>query len=95
VPVIVAIQAWPSEPSPGRRWADEWEEGHYVAVVGVDDNSVTVEDPSLLGARGFIPTPEFLERWHGVDGMDRRWLQLGIAIEGATPATPRSLVRVE
>lgn len=95
VPVIVAIQAWPSEPSPGRRWVDEWEEGHYVVVVGVDDSSVTVEDPSLLGARGFIPTTEFLDRWHDVDASDRRWVHLGIAIEGDAPAVPRPLIRVE
>jgi len=92
VPAIVAIQAWTDERPAGFSWRDDWEDGHYVIVLGIDDRNVYVEDPSLLGTRGIIPRTEFVDRWHDYtgdppfDATDRAWRRLAIFIEGARPA---------
>jgi predicted double-glycine peptidase len=67
-----------------------------VIVLGLDADSVYVEDPSLLGCRGIIPRAEFLERWHDYEGRPpfdagrRVYMRMGIFIEGrpAVPAHP-------
>lgn len=88
VPAIVAIQAWTDARPAGFAWRDDWEDGHYVIVLGVDGENVYVEDPSLLGTRGVIPRREFLDRWHDYtgdppfDATDRAWRRLAIFIEG-------------
>jgi uncharacterized protein len=96
IPVITAIQAWKDEGGPAIAWADRWEDGHYVIVLGLDAASVYVEDPSLLGCRGIIPRKEFLERWHDYEGPSpygpnrRAYVRMGLFIEGrpAAPARP-------
>ncbi|MBN1532026.1 MAG: C39 family peptidase [Spirochaetes bacterium] len=88
VPVIVAIQAWVDPAPRGFCWRDDWEDGHYVVVTGLDERNVYVEDPSLLGTGGYIPLGEFADRWHDysgeppLDGSDRKWIGLGIFISG-------------
>lgn len=87
IPVIVAGQAWREEGVEGD-WNDEWECGHYMIVIGLDQQFVYFEDPSLLGSRGTISRPEFEQRWHDVDGAGRRYNGLGIVISGPTPNPP-------
>ncbi|MDF1667491.1 MAG: peptidase C39 family protein, partial [Planctomycetota bacterium] len=60
-PVIVLIQAWRENKK--LAWKDDWDDGHYVVVIGMDRKNVYVEDPSLEDARGKIPLKEFVERW--------------------------------
>lgn len=93
IPVIVAAQAW-REQSEGD-WSEEWECGHYMVVIGIDQDNVYFEDPSLLGSRGFIPRDQFLERWHDVDGKGRQYLRLGIPIQGTKIAPPPALAPVD
>jgi len=90
IPVIVDIQAWPDNPKIAPAWENDWEDGHYVVVIGIDDRNIYVEDPSLLGSRGFIPQPEFLKRWHDYEGeppynprKDRTYIHLALFIEGS------------
>jgi predicted double-glycine peptidase len=61
-PPIAMIQAWRDKTG---AWARDWDDGHYVVVIGLDARAVYVEDPSTKGARGVIPRAEFLDRWHG------------------------------
>jgi uncharacterized protein len=93
LPVIVAGQAWREDVS--GTWADEWECGHYMVVIGLDHENVYFEDPSLLGSRGFIPREQFLERWHDVDGLGRKYLRLGILVQGESVSPPPILAPVE
>ena len=38
--------------------------GHYMVVIGIDNQNVYFEDPAILGSRGYITDQEFLDRWH-------------------------------
>jgi len=101
IPVIADIQAWRDAPEAGFPWAGEWEDGHYVIVLGVDERNVYVEDPSLLGTRGVIPRAEFVERWHDYEGApprdasDRDYVRAGIVIAGREALTRPLFTRVD
>lgn len=101
IPVICAIQAWADIKSDGFFWEKTWEDGHYVVVIGLDSQSVYVEDPSLLGTRGIIPREEFVARWHDYRGeppydpSDRAYLHLGIFVVGSKAVEKPTFTRVE
>lgn len=83
LPVIVALQAWGSEPE--MDYVDEWDDGHYVVVVGYDDHNLYFMDPSTLGNYTFIPLTEFLARWHDCYDNDHGIVRLhrfGMAFQG-------------
>ncbi len=98
-PVIVDLQAWRT--ASDRPWTELWEDGHYMVLLGLDDQNLYFEDPSLLGSRGFIPVPEFLDRWHDYEGeapldaSDRKYVHMAIFISGKEPARPPLLEKVE
>jgi len=84
--VIVAIQAWPTDRIAD--WRTDWEDGHYVVVVGLSNDRVYVMDPSVRTGYAYLSRNDFLTRWHDYDfDGDRRvaWNRLGIIIEGGTP----------
>jgi len=91
-PVIIDGQAWRDPADNGTPWSDEWDEGHYMVVLGMDDQNVYLEDPYMLGGRGFMPRQEFLERWHNPRGLsptdDVLQIHLGIFIRGDEPSAP-------
>src|SRR5262245_47551647 len=80
-PVIVAYQAWPEHPKQVD-YKNDWVDGHYSVVIGLDEKNVYLEDPSLRGARGSIARSAFLERWHDTDRYERRLNRLGIVFSG-------------
>ncbi|MBX3149007.1 C39 family peptidase [Candidatus Obscuribacterales bacterium] len=63
-PVICLIQAWPERKV---NYKNDWDDGHYVVAIGYDDGNVYFMDPSTLGNYTYIPTDEFLVRWHDTD----------------------------
>ena len=63
-PIIVDVQAWKSNTTNVQNWTDDIVDGHYMVVIGIDDENVYLEDPAVLGSRGYISNQEFLERWH-------------------------------
>jgi hypothetical protein len=100
VPAIVDIQAWAETSGPGFSWSSDWEDGHYVVVLGLDRERLYVEDPSLLGGRGVIPLPEFEARWHDYEGdpprdaSDKSYVRMAIFLEGAKKADLPSFLPV-
>jgi predicted double-glycine peptidase len=81
--VIVALQAWPTRAVPS--WRQDWEDGHYVVVVGVDRDRIYVMDPSVHTGYGYLTRAKFLERWHDYDVEGGRKLvydRLAIALRG-------------
>ncbi len=83
-PVIIVLQAWSGRPRPA--YASDWEDGHYLVMVGVQGAELVFEDPSLLGSRGVLRRRELEERWHDTDGK-HAWQQTGIVFDGR-PAPP-------
>jgi predicted double-glycine peptidase len=81
--VIVALQAWAS--GAVTDWRSDWEDGHYVVVVGVTGDRVYVMDPSVRTGYAYLPRRQFLDRWHDYDVEDDHqvvWNRLGIVIRG-------------
>ena len=100
-PVICAIQAWTDVPAEKRTWTSDWEDGHYVIIIGADEQFIYVEDPSLLGNRGVIPKQEFLDRWHDYTGeapfdpSDRPYIHPGIFVTGKVPVRQFAFTKVD
>lgn len=92
--VILDIQAWRDKP--GGAYGEDWDDGHYVVLIGMDERYAYVMDPSAVGGYAYIPLPELLERWHDAEdrhGRVERNVHLGVAISGAghrggTPGEP-------
>ncbi|TXT42170.1 MAG: hypothetical protein FD137_2208 [Spirochaetes bacterium] len=100
IPTMVAIQAW-LDPYPAVDWGANWEDGHWVIVIGMDYRNIYFEDPSLLGTRGWMPKDEFLARWHDYAGAgpynpatDRALMRLSISVRGK-PAPRPAFTRIE
>ena len=94
IPTMVAIQAW-LETYPAPDWSTNWEDGHWVIVIGLDDQKVYLEDPSLLGTRGWLMHDEFLARWHDYigdapccDANDQPLRYLSISVTGKAVENP-------
>lgn len=83
---IVDLQAWRERTDVP--WTETWDDGHYMVLLGMDAGSLYFEDPSLLGVRGVIPRPQFVDRWHDYEGQppldtaDRPYVHMAIFIRG-------------
>jgi len=99
IPVIVNCQSWRGSAYSNASWANDWTDGHYLVVIGIDEKNVYLEDPNILGPRGFIPRQEFLERWHSRKGTaplyNEKQYHLGIFIRGDKPSPSRQFIRIE
>lgn len=96
---IVDLQAW--REGRAKPWAETWDDGHYMVLLGMDTRNLYFEDPSLLGSRGFISRREFVERWHDdegdppLDAEDRVFVHMAIFIRGAQAAPMPKFTPVE
>jgi predicted double-glycine peptidase len=84
--VIVALQAWPSDPNANPETG--WEDGHYVVVVGLDAKRVYAMDPSVRTGYAYLTRDSFVRRWHDydvVDGRRQAYERLGIVLRGERP----------
>ncbi len=66
-PPIVDLQAWSDRTDP---WAQTWDAGHYVVMVGFDEDRLYFADPSRAtpGGYAFLPRGELDDRWHDLSG---------------------------
>jgi predicted double-glycine peptidase len=80
-PVILDIQAWHGDTDTAFDYTDDYEDGHYVVVVGYDDSGFILEDPSDEG-RSYMKFDELEKRWHDVDKQGNKFNSLGIVIKG-------------
>jgi predicted double-glycine peptidase len=96
---ILDIQAWQeNDPTPDD-WTDNWEDGHYVVLVGLDKDYLYVMDPSTHLSYGYIPRAELPGRWHDyetVAGKRREYKRMAVFISGKErlAAFPAPLERV-
>lgn len=86
--MILDVQAWTDAPAPVD-WANTWEDGHYVVLVGLHEKNIYLMDPSTGAAYAYVPLREFEDRWHDYlilpDGSRKEYIHMGIYIKGATP----------
>jgi uncharacterized protein len=59
--VILDLQAWRTT---RRAWRDDWDDGHYVVVVAIDDGRLYAMDPSSDTGYAWLPVDELVDRWH-------------------------------
>ncbi|HZU85150.1 MAG TPA: C39 family peptidase, partial [Polyangiaceae bacterium] len=66
-PPIVDLQAWRDHALP---WREVWDAGHYVIMVGYDEQNLFFMDPSTMtpGPYAYLPRVELDERWHDLAG---------------------------
>jgi hypothetical protein len=87
--VIALAQVWRTERA-GREAHDEWDAGHYVCVLGVDQDYVYTQDPYIRMGKAFVPRATFEAHWHQVMGGERtnnpKLIHLGIFVRGREPA---------
>lgn len=98
-PVIIDAQAWRDNNTTNQNWTNDTEDGHYMVVIGIDNQNVYFEDPATLGSRGYIPNQEFLDRWHDqyIDpntGNNTTTNHLGIILNGKQPASPPPFIKI-
>ncbi len=89
-PPIVDLQAWTDHPTPYR---ETWDAGHYVVMVGYDEERLFFADPSTMTPDGyaFLPRNELEERWHDLAGLsDDRVERMAIFVRGRSPR-PKTL----
>jgi predicted double-glycine peptidase len=65
-PVIVLVQAWAERYMTLAEWRKNYKDGHYVVVIGYQENIIVFEDPSSI-RRTWLAEREFLARWHDYD----------------------------
>ena len=98
-PVIIYCQAWRSNTTNlNENWSNDTMDGHYMVVIGIDNQNVYFEDPAILGSRGYITDQEFLDRWHDQytdpnTGENITNTNLGIIITGE-PASPPPFIPI-
>jgi uncharacterized protein len=89
-PMIALAQVWRSQSGAVRSVADEWDNGHYIVVLGVDASYVYFQDPYIRMSKAFVPRKTFEDHWHHVMGGDLKrnpkLSHLGIFIHGDKPA---------
>lgn len=83
-PPIVDLQAWQDHEWP---WRDVWDAGHYVVMVGYDDERLFFMDPSTMtpGPYAYLPRAELDERWHDWAGdHNDRVERMAVFVRGST-----------
>jgi predicted double-glycine peptidase len=74
--IILSIQSYNGEAS------DIWDHGHYVVLVGIKGQTVTVMDPEYAGNYRIMSVRELLGCWHDWNGW-RREFRGGIVLWGS------------
>jgi predicted double-glycine peptidase len=88
-PAIALGQFWRSASGSPKDVAEGWDSGHWVVVLGVDDDYVYFQDPFMRMSKAFVPRKGFEDHWHQVMGGDlkknKKLIHLGIFVRGEKP----------
>ena len=84
-PVIALLQGWRSS-GDATPVEEDWSNGHWVVVLGVDATYVYFQDPYARMSKAFVPRETFEAHWHQAMGGDLeaspRLVHLGVFIDG-------------
>jgi predicted double-glycine peptidase len=87
-PPIVDLQAWSDRTDP---WSQTWDAGHYVVMVGYDEDRLYFADPSRAtpGGYAFLLRSELDDRWHDLSGeLDTPLERMAIFVRGTQRWVP-------
>lgn len=85
-PVIVLVQAWAERYMTLEDWKEDITDGHYVIVIGYNDNIIVFEDPASF-RRTWMTEEEFMVRWHDVNPRTKeKYEQFAMVLFGKQPA---------
>lgn len=71
---------------------NNWDSGHYMVAIGIDDQYIYLEDPDLLGSRLKMTRSDFEKSWHDYETElpappdAKKYYNLGVFIKGTPPA---------
>ena len=89
-PMIALAQVWRSQRDALKPVTEDWDNGHYIVVLGVDDNNVYFQDPFVRMSKAFVPRKTFEDHWHQAMGGDTKnqpkLMHVGIFVRGEKPA---------
>jgi predicted double-glycine peptidase len=89
-PMIALAQVWRSQSGSAPSAEEDWDNGHYIVVLGVDPDYVYFQDPYMRMSKAFVPRKMFEAHWHQVMGGDLKTnpklIHLGIFVRGNKPA---------
>jgi len=95
-PMIALSQVWRSHKEGASSVADEWDNGHYIVVLGVDDDYVYFQDPYVRMSKAFVPRKSFEDHWHqvmgGISSGNPKLIHVGVLVRGTRPAKKRRSV---
>ena len=96
-PMIALGQVWRSQKDGAASAVDEWENGHYIVVLGVDDAYVYFQDPYVRMSKAFVPRQSFEDHWHQIMGGaatgNPKLMHVGIFVKGRKSAKKRTSVK--
>lgn len=94
-PMIALAQVWRSARNATASVEDEWDNGHYIVVLAVDENYVYFQDPYVRMSKAFAPRKTFEDHWHQVMGGDvernPKLMHLGILIRGTAKSAAKDV----
>jgi len=89
LPVIVCGQAWRSREDSDKSVQQDWQDDHYIVVLGMDKKYIYYQDPFVMRGNAFVSHRLFEESWHNVRGITssdrKKQVHLGVFISGDTP----------
>jgi ABC-type bacteriocin/lantibiotic exporter with double-glycine peptidase domain len=85
-PVIVLVQSWAERYMTLEDWKKDYENGHYVIIIGYSGNIIVFEDPGSI-RRTWLTDEEFIARWHDMDHRTQKKLnRFAMVLLGKHPA---------
>jgi hypothetical protein len=86
IPVITCGQAWRSREDSDKSVQEDWEDGHYIVVIGMDTRYIYYQDPFIKRGKVFVTHQMFEDHWHNVRGKTsgdtKKQFHLGVFISG-------------
>lgn len=92
-PTLIPIQAYPENPE-DVVYEDDWEDGHWVIVIGYTKTGIVFEDPSST-KRTFIDYVDLDKRWHDEDNDKNRLDHYGIVFTGIPNYRSNDIIKME
>jgi len=98
-PMIALGQVWRSQSGSAPSVEEDWDNGHYIVVLGVDPDYVYFQDPYMRMSKAFVPRHMFEAHWHQAMGGDLttnpKLIHLGIFVRGEKPAERKAVGAVD